>query len=320
MKSRSLFCLTIFSFILMARNPGGLLAAEKLAFGTAIKENPVYALPMSAIEEKGFWKEEGLEVQWVPFRGGALMYRAVAAGSINIGWGDIISHVQAMVGGLPVVLVADLQIEYPFFLWVKADSPIKEAKDLKGARIGVNVMGGVAHAMARLVAKSLGVEKEVRIVAGGGIAESIAAFKAGAMDGVVFSIYAMMPLKMRGEARELAAVRDYLPKEWSEQVLFSRKEFMETSPATVRKVVKAVLKAADFVRQNPGWSGEKMKSALNYNDEMVRTTIPLLRYGKDGKFNHRAVENVRSFLIEYGIASADRAPAAERIYTRQFTE
>lgn len=320
MNSRFLFCLPLFAFIVALGGPSGLLAAEKLAFGTAIKENPVYALPMLAGEEKGLWKEEGLEVQWVPFRGGALMYRAVAAGSINVGWGDIVSHVQAMVGGLPVILVADLQIEYPFFLWVKADSPIKEPKDLKGARIGVNVMGGVAHAMARLVAKSLGVEKDVRIVAGGGISETIAAFKAGAIDGLVFSIYAMMPLKVKGEARELAAVRDYLPREWTEQVIFTRKEFGEANPGTVRKVVRAVLRMGEFVKKNREWSTEKMKSVLGYNEEMARITHPLLNFGKDGRFNHRAVENVKTFMIEYGIVTRDKAPAAEQIYTRQFTE
>src|SRR3990172_13382428 len=115
MNNRFLFCLSLFVFVLTLGPPSGLLAAEKLAFGTAIKENPVYMLPMLAGEEKGFWKEEGLEVQWVPFRGGALMYRAVAAGSINVGWGGIVSSVQAMVGGGPVVLVAGLQIGDPFF-------------------------------------------------------------------------------------------------------------------------------------------------------------------------------------------------------------
>jgi len=54
-------------------------AVEKLNFGTATKTSPHYALPMVAAEEKGFWKEQGLEVEGIPFSSAGAMFRAIAA-------------------------------------------------------------------------------------------------------------------------------------------------------------------------------------------------------------------------------------------------
>ncbi|MEE8450178.1 MAG: ABC transporter substrate-binding protein [Thermodesulfobacteriota bacterium] len=44
-----------------------------------------YDLLSWVAENKGFWKGQGLEVEWVPFVGGGRLYRAVAAGRINMG-------------------------------------------------------------------------------------------------------------------------------------------------------------------------------------------------------------------------------------------
>lgn len=43
-------------------------AVEKLDLGTSIKFTPAYYLPILAAEDKGFFKEQGLEVEWVPFQ------------------------------------------------------------------------------------------------------------------------------------------------------------------------------------------------------------------------------------------------------------
>ncbi|MEE8449891.1 MAG: hypothetical protein V3S39_09705 [Thermodesulfobacteriota bacterium] len=40
---------------------------------------------------------------------------------------------------------------------------------------------------------------------------------------------------------------------------------------------------------------------------------------KDGKIERKAVENVRSFLIEHGIVTKDKTLPVDELYTNQFT-
>lgn len=65
--------------------PLQIAAAEKIKFSTPLKTVPHYALPMLAAEEKGIWKQEGLEGEWIPFCSGGSAHRAFAAGAIQIG-------------------------------------------------------------------------------------------------------------------------------------------------------------------------------------------------------------------------------------------
>lgn len=71
------------------------MAAEQLKFATGVKGSANYYLPLMAAEEKGFWKENSLQVEWVPFRGGGSMFRSVAAGAVKIGFTGTPSVVQA---------------------------------------------------------------------------------------------------------------------------------------------------------------------------------------------------------------------------------
>lgn len=156
-------------------------------------------------------------------------------------------------------------------------------------------------------------------MATGGVPQTIAALKAGAVDAIALSMFTMANLKFAGQVRELVAVADYLPKEWMDTTIFGTRDFIVKNPEVVRKFVKATLWAADFVQNNREWSIEKLKSLLGYSEEAAPEVYKLLVYSKDGKINRRALENVTRFLIEYGIVPKEKMPSVEAIYTMEFT-
>src|SRR3990170_4197668 len=160
-------------------------AAEKLKFGTAVKESAEYYLRVLAAEEKKLWEKNGLQAEWVPFKGAGEMFRSVAAGAIFTGFAATSSIVEAQVRGVPAVIVSDVVPYDPFVIWVRTDSRFKEPRDYKGARVGVARFGGAQHLYGQLIAKSLGVEKEVKFVSIGGIPEGWAAMKTGIIDAMV---------------------------------------------------------------------------------------------------------------------------------------
>src|SRR3972149_8735610 len=210
----------IITLGLFSLSPG----ADKVRLGTPFKESALYSMPPLAAEEKGFWKEQGLDAEWTAFKGGAPMDQALAAGAIDIRFTSGFSAVLRVSRRGDSVIIADMQGREDMFVWVRPGGRVQSAKDLKGATIGVNRFGSLAEAYGRLVVKELGLEwqKDIRFVAAGGVPELMAALKAGHIDGTLMDFFSMAPLKVRGELRELIAVRDYLPKEWTDSVLNTR--------------------------------------------------------------------------------------------------
>src|SRR3990170_1370185 len=125
------------------------LSADKLRFGSSVRGHPNYDLPMVAAAEKGIWKENGLEVEWTPFRAGGDLMRAVAARALDIATTGSSTSILAASQGVPVTIVADPKEPLTFYFQVLKDSPIKEAKDLKGTKIGILRFGGTSHNYGR---------------------------------------------------------------------------------------------------------------------------------------------------------------------------
>ena len=121
------------------------MAAGQLKFATGVKGSANYYLPLMAAEEKGFWKENSLQVEWIPFRGGGSMFRSVAAGAVKIGFTGTPSVVQAAARGVSALAISELMTKVDFVVWVRADSAIRKPNDLKGAKIGVGRFEGLAE-------------------------------------------------------------------------------------------------------------------------------------------------------------------------------
>lgn len=316
MATRTFLSALVILLLTATSTPG----AEKLRAGTVFKESALYSLPMLAAEEKGFWKEQGLEVEWVPFTGGAPMAQAMAAGAIDAGMTATFSSILQIARGVPKVIVADMGSREDMYVWVRPGSPLKGARDLKGTTIGINRFGSLAEGFSRLLSKALGVEyqKDIKFVALGSPTNLAAGVKIGQVQATLMDFFSMAPLKYQGELKELVAMRDYLPKKWTDAVIVARRDYVDKNPDSVKKTVIALFKSFDLILKNPQWSADKMKSFLGYSDELARGVYQALQYGKEGRVDPEVVQNVINFTVEYGLLPKDQAPPVERTYKAIF--
>lgn len=132
--TRVLAFLFSLAFWALPSGPSSAQVVEKVKIGN-VREDVLRALPILAAGDKGFWKGQGVEVEYVPFRGATEMHQAVAAMALDTGVAGAVSVMLVQARGVPEIIVADLQAPEDFFVWVRTDSRIRKVEDLKGARI-----------------------------------------------------------------------------------------------------------------------------------------------------------------------------------------
>lgn len=318
-KARFLFGLMVLSILFLIVSSS--LAAEKARFASHAKTNVYFVLPVVAALEKGYWKEEGLDVLWLPFDASTTMVQAVAAGEVDMGTLSPETTVLAVARGVPMVIVADPRMDYGFAIWVPTDSPLKEPKELKGKKIGVTRFGGSPHRMAEIAVKALGIEKEIKFVALGGGGPATAAFRARAVDGVARDNLTMAALKATGEARVLVNLSEYAPASGSSStIIYVTRSFLAKKPEVVKKVVKGFMAGADFVMRNRGWAVEKLKSEYGFTPAGANEIYSQLTYGAEGKIIKKKLENALNFALEHGLLAKDKVPALGLLYAKEFAE
>jgi NitT/TauT family transport system substrate-binding protein len=106
------------------------------------------SIPLFLGLEKGYFKEQGLDIKHTPMAGGAVILPAVASGAIDIGLGNYVSVILGRQQNFKFsVIAAGVFCRSAPPDWVamvvKKDSPIKSAKDLAGKRISTNTLRNI---------------------------------------------------------------------------------------------------------------------------------------------------------------------------------
>lgn len=170
-----------------------------------------YYLPLTIAEQLGYFRDEGLNVKFSDFAGGAPALRAVVGGSADVVSGayeHTISlqakkqHFQAFVsqGRLPQIAFG---VATP-----KAGS-VKSFRDLKGLKVGVSAPGSSTHNLVKqlLTLGGLDPNKDVSVVGVGLGASAIAALKSGQIDAVSNTDPVITKLEQEGAIKVIADTR-----------------------------------------------------------------------------------------------------------------
>lgn len=293
-------------------------SAEKLRWSTVLRNHPVYYLPTIAAADKGFWKKNGLDVKWTAFRGTVNQTQGIVAGDVDVAADLAEGVIQAATRKVPVIMVGEFHRKSHWVMWVPTKSPRKSPKDLKGAKIGVSRLGGSDWSTSRMIVRSLGLEKDVKIVGTGCFTCPVAMLKAGSIDATLRSYFAFMELKVQGEMRELIIGENYHPKEWASDVIVTTRDFLKRNPDKVRRAIKAVLQSTQFIGRNSEWAVDKLKGEPRYSDKAAREIVKIMAFSRDGKINRRGVENVRRYLIDFDVINKEKATPVSKLFTNEF--
>ncbi len=208
------------------------------------------ASPQIVADKKGFFLNEGLNISWTEFAGGGDNIRAITTGGYPFGIGAYGAAAVAFEGGQPIRVIGDGWHDTDNCWVVRADSPMKGIKDIKGKKVSYSRAGSNTHMLLLSSLRGAGINPdEVQLLASGGTPETWTAVKTGVID-VGFSLEPLVSqITLAKEARVLWWARDYIP-EWSNATLLANPDFAKQNPEVVKSFIRGYMKGLEFIKNN----------------------------------------------------------------------
>jgi NitT/TauT family transport system substrate-binding protein len=303
-----------------------LLAAGLLAAATAFAQAPeqkkvtiavggktlFYYLPLSVAERKGYFKEEGLEVEIPDFAGGAKALQALVGGSADMVSGAY-EHTINMVAKKQPIKAVVLQAKYSsIVLLLPKDkaAKYKNGKDLKGLKIGVTAPGSSTNMFVNnLLAKDGLKPTDVSIVGVGTGSGAFAAMEKGEIDAmsnldpVISQLEATGKYVAVADSRTEKGMKDIYGGDYHASVIYITDEYIKKNPRTVQAVVNAMVRADKWIaKATPQEIVDLMPAEYKagnpslYKEALLKNMIG---YSEDGTLSLKAAENVYKVLVQF---------------------
>jgi NitT/TauT family transport system substrate-binding protein len=244
---------------------GSSAAADKVRL--SISALDVSFLTAGIASKRGFFKDEGLDVEVIRMAANVSV-TALSTGDIDYTM-IFASVVRGAVRGLPMKVVASYMDSSTHTLIARPE--FKSLQDLKGKTLGVSTYGATSDVVARMMFKQGGVdpERELKIITLGAERARFAALKEGLVEVAVLSPPA------DSEANKLGynvLARAYELFKLPFTGLGANTKKLKEKPDEVKRMVKALLRANRFVRQNRDGTIETMMEWIKIDRESAAAT------------------------------------------------
>jgi NitT/TauT family transport system substrate-binding protein len=297
--------------------PARVRAQASVKVGTAVLGDYALAGPFIVALDKGFFGHEGLTVEFVPFRGGPNLVKAVIAGEILLGAAGSTDILVFREAGMPLKMVATQTEGNHFTLNVAPE--IQKAADLKGKAIGVTLVGSTTWVFARLFAKAQGwdPDRDVKVVALGPLDAQLAALSRRETQAFVWGDGGAVT-EQQGKSRVLMRLDRVTPR-WISQIQYVSEDGIKKQNDQIRKVVRALFRAQRFMLDHPKDAAEVASKKLGWSVEATlaahKISGPLM--SADGTISVEALRTMQDTLLEHGVIKK-RLPIQEHV-AKEFT-
>ena len=281
---------------------GPAASAAPIVFGTAAQKE-FDNMPFLIAKEKGYYGQEGVEVELFHFKGGGEFVSGFATGKVQLGFTSFASALRGMVRGVPIKIVAQTS-HFPVFwgLMVRPDSPLKGIKDLKpGARISITTEGGLTHYVALLMLQTAGIDPgQATLVPLGAGPQMPAALRAGQIDAAIVWSPVGPELQRAGVGRYVAKLTEMLPAFTFSGVVASR-DFIDKEPESIRKIMRAYRKGLAWMKANAEETVSLMAQWYDMEPAIARDVYKesIANFTDDGQIDLKGLEYVIETSVKF---------------------
>lgn len=243
----SIVTLWLVSLVLAACGRASVPDQETIKLAMGFIPNIQFA-PFYVAEEKGFFAEEGIQVQF-DYGWETDLLKLVGSGELSFAIASGDQVILARSQGLPVVYVLNWYRRFPVCVVSLGEAGIRQPADLRGRLVGTPVAFGASYIGWRALQEASGLsEQDVELVSIG--YTQVAALTEGQVEAAI--CYAMnepVQLEVGGEDIDVIYVADYI--NLVSNGLITNDETAAQRPELVKGMVRAALRGLAFTLENP---------------------------------------------------------------------
>ena len=255
--------------------------------------------------EKGWFAEEGLEIDFKVVPGGAVnIVPQLAQGAGDVAWAGGYTVIQARARGVPIVGIFSASTETLWGLITLRGANITAPKDLKGKTLGVVAFSSATHFMALAMLKAGGLTEQdanLKPIGLGGPA-SLAAKQ---IDGYVWFKTQGLALETRGTAVHVMDLDQFIPV--PQDLMLTTEKTAKSRPQALRAYLRVLKKVSDWEFQPANWAEGDTHQA-KYAPETVndKAFLAALR-----KYNHARTARDQQRKWRWGSTDPERLEKAQ---------
>ena len=277
-------------------------------------------LPVYVAQEKGFFKDEGLDVLLVLFNAGSTNLQALIGGDVQIMGGGVVETIGGRAAGVDIKNFWGICNLMPFQLYSLPE--FKSMKEARGKRFAISRFGSLTDFLTRATLRHFGVDsREVTILQIGTTPARFAALSAKGVDASIVWFPVTEIAKSQGY-NKLFDLKDMLP-EWSYVSFAARESWLakERTQATkflraYQRGVKQTLEHKDdavkalrkYVKMDPAYAPagyDQYRDSFPLNGYIAEKTVPIVveQEFETGRLKRKiSVEEIidRSFMSMLG--------------------
>jgi NitT/TauT family transport system substrate-binding protein len=297
---------------------GGAPEKAKVLLGVGGKPL-LYYLPLTIAERKGFFKEEGLDVEINDFGGGAKSLQSLIGGSVDVVTGAYEHTIRMQAKGQNIQAVCELGRFPAIVIGVRKDKAgeIKSVADFKGRKIGVTAPGSSTAITAQYAMVKAGLKPTDASFSGlGGGAGAVAQMQKGEieiishLDPVIAKLEQDDTIKVLIDTRTEAGTKALFGGSNPAAVVYLKSEFIAANPNTTQRLVNAHLKALKWLASaTPEQIADAVPAEYHLNDKPLylrAVNNSLESYSRTGAIPQSGMDSTLDMLrqLDPEIASA----------------
>lgn len=317
--------LVAFGVLLMA---GSAQAADKVVL---MLNWYVYGehTPFFYGKAKGFYADQGIDLEIQEGRGSAMTAQAVAAGTVGFGYFDVPTMIKAAAKGAPLVSVGVLLQKSPMSVMGFTDKGIRKPEDIKGKTVATTPGDSLSQIWPFFLQKTGLKESDFKTVSGDAQTKLNAVINGQADLLLGYAMDQSMKIKdATGKDVTPILFADYGVNMVSSGIVV-QKELLTENPDLVRRFMAATTQAVEAAEKAPAEATAATLAALpkagkpETLQEGFERTIPLYRTEEtQGQRPFRVTDanmaETVKLLVEYGGVAADQATDPKAFYTNDF--
>jgi len=277
--------------------------AATITVGTS--RDPNNGAQVLIAEQKGFFKDEGLDVSVKYFPSGGDLMTAFVGGSVDFGSAGTIPVVTLRARPFPLKVIAQMSdISGAQQLIVKQN--VKSLDELKGKKIGV-MLGTASEAFYKSIIKSYGLDASGMTVINMAPTDMTTAFVRGDVEAIVLWEPAAAKARSLGKGKILlSGTTDFrgaapAPKRvyGDHALLFANEKTLQKEPDEAVAVVKALRKASDFIQNNRKEAVAILAKVYELEPQDIEAILDMNRYSLE--LDDRLVQDLdtlSAFLVD----------------------